>query len=133
MTDENAKPNKKILIVDDDPTITEVMKTKLEFSGYEAKVEENSTHAIETAVHFAPDLIILDLMMTRLSGEELLKTLKQNETLQAVPVLVFTNKDLNENDEKLANLGATRSLIKANTSLQELVDVVGELVAPENS
>ena len=121
------KKSLSVLIVDDDPTISEIMKEKLTMSGHTVHHILNGAKVIFTGEQVSPDVIILDLMMTNMSGEEVLKELKNNEKLREIPVLVFSNKGIEQEMEDLAELGAAKALVKADTSLSELVDVVEEL------
>lgn len=117
----------KVLLVDDDSTISEVIEKKLTMSGYEVVSTINSTQAVALAHESQPDVIVLDLMMTRMTGEEVLSKLKEDKELAKIPVLVFTNKGLAEDAQSFLDAGAARFLIKSDTSLDELVAAVEEL------
>lgn len=126
MTDKHPHA-KKVLLVDDDPMISEVVRKKIESEGYEALLITNPREAIFQAEQMEPDLIITDLMMTRLSGEDLLKEVKTHKTLKTVPVLVFSNKDIENEEPTLIENGAAKCLVKADTSLEKLTKVIKEL------
>lgn len=115
----------KILLIDDDPTISEIIVQKLTMSGHEAIHVGDPKESLFQAQQVMPDVIILDLMMTRLSGEDALAILKRDETTADIPVLVFSNKGTEQDvSEELAELGADKYLVKADTSLEELVTAV---------
>lgn len=118
----------KILLVDDDPTITEVLERKMKMSGHTVIVTANSAETLFLAETQSPDLIILDLMMTRMSGEDVLHALKQHDELKKIPVLVFSNKDIEQDIPHLMEMGAAKCLIKADTSLEELIKTIDELI-----
>lgn len=117
----------KVLLVDDDSTISEVIEKKLVMSGYQVASTINSTQALPLAKEFGPDVIVLDLMMTRMTGEEVLAQLKEEPDVKKIPVLVFTNKGLAEDEQTFLEAGAAQFLIKSDTSLDELVEAVQRL------
>ena len=119
----------KVLVVDNDPTISEIIVGKLQKSGFEAMALQNSSEIIFTAEQYSPDVIILDLMMTKLTGEDALKALKLHAKLAKIPVIVFSNKGTEDDLAYLLEAGAEKCLIKSNTSLGELVKEVEEVVA----
>lgn len=83
--------HKRILIIDDEPDITRLVKLGLESVGcYEVWEETNSARAVETARSFRPDVILLDIMMPDPDGSELAAMLRQDPELRRVPVLFLT-------------------------------------------
>lgn len=125
----DTQPKHKILLVDDDPTLIEALESKFVGEGHEFKSVRGGAEALAVAEDMQPDIIILDLMMINMPGEVALQALKNNEKLQHIPVLVFTNKGIKEEMDDLLKLGAAKCLIKSDTSLQKLGEVVEELVA----
>ena len=82
---------KRILVVDDEPSITRLLKINLEQTqDYEVEVENNALHAIATAKQFRPDLILLDVLMPGMDGGELASRLQSNPVLSNVPIIVLT-------------------------------------------
>ena len=129
MSDKKSKEKFSVLIVDDDPTLSEVMRDKFEQSGHTVYPVLDPKKALFEAEQNNPDVIVLDLMMTRLSGTELLIAFKDHADLKGIPVLVFSNKDFENEESELIRLGAAKCLVKSDTSLSELVEVVKKLVA----
>jgi CheY-like chemotaxis protein len=82
---------KKILVVDDDTNITELLYDFCSETGYDVKVVNRSPAALATALEFKPDLITLDLEMPEMDGLEVLKALKSHEKTRAIPVLVISS------------------------------------------
>jgi len=80
----------KILVVDDDPDILELLFYNLEKEGFNVKTVEDSTHAIDTALQFKPDLIILDLMMPKVSGIEVCKRLRKMPRFKQTTIFFLT-------------------------------------------
>ncbi|MEA3208922.1 MAG: two-component system, OmpR family, response regulator [Chthoniobacter sp.] len=82
---------KKILIVDDEVTVTETLKVLLKNTDrYHVHAEHDSTKAVQTARDYRPDLILLDLGMPNLPGTEVVKQLRQDESLRWLPVVYLT-------------------------------------------
>ena len=97
---------KKILVVDDEANITRLVKISLESDNIEVIESSGGQEAIMLAVKKKPDLIILDLMMPRHSGYDILKMLKKHELTKIIPVLILTAKDTQIDREKCLNSGA---------------------------
>ncbi len=113
----------KVLIVEDDQSTREVIKQNLE----PLNVEFIEAADGVTAVHYArsknPDLIVLDLGLPSLDGFEVVQILRK-EKIQDTPLIVYTAKDLSENDKKELTLGLTSHLVKSRTSEKELLETV---------
>jgi DNA-binding response OmpR family regulator len=90
---------KKILIVDDEETFAHIVKMNLEQTGtYEVGVETDSTKAVAGAAAYRPDLILLDIMMPRRDGFQVLEELKKNHETASIPVLMLSS--LSDDDAK---------------------------------
>ncbi len=81
---------KKILVADDDSTIADLLQQALEAEGYETSKMTQSLRFYDAVIERQPDLILLDLMMPYLEGEDELRLLKMNETTKQIPVIVVT-------------------------------------------
>lgn len=97
---------KKILLVDDEESIRQLLSTRLSYAGYEVVTAQNGLEAIEKARSEAPDLIILDIMMPELDGFTVNKKLKEDEQTRNIPVIISTAKgevrEVFRMDEKFA-------------------------------
>jgi len=113
----------RVLIVDDDVRLVFVMQEVLGDAGYETKVAADGHAAIQRLSTFAPDVIVLDLMMPHMSGYDVLDWLKRNAL--AIPVVVATTDD----DSKALDLGAAVKLTKPFT-LEQLLDGVAVALRP---
>jgi DNA-binding response OmpR family regulator len=102
----------KILIVDDDFTITELMKALLVMEGYEPSVVNDSTKALDAAASFQPDLITVDLMMPGLSGFDLCEQLRRDRRFAKLPILIVTAKDDPGTRERAMRTGANDYITK---------------------
>lgn len=117
---------KKILIVEDDPTLVEMYKEKLKSEGFLVNTVMDGKKAIYKIKQGA-DLILLDILMPGLNGFEVLKKIQGNEDTKQIPVLVLTNigSDSFDNDKKLAlSLGARDYMIKALNTPDDVVKKV---------
>jgi CheY-like chemotaxis protein len=82
---------KRILVIDDDKALTQMVKLNLEATGhYEVRIENHSTHAIEAARAFRPDLILLDYIMPEMDGGDVTVSLREDVLLRGVPIVMVT-------------------------------------------
>jgi len=118
-----AKKDYKILVIDDEQEITDVIKAFLVNAGYQVLVENSSVMGIEKAKSYRPDLIILDIMMPFMYGYEVCAKLKRNAELTGVPILFLTGKDVNEDGGQSFRSGADL-FIKKPFSCERLLQLV---------
>jgi len=112
---------KKILVVDDETAITHMLRRNLEATGRYQVVEENSgARALQTARAFAPDLIILDVMMPDADGGEVAARLSEDEALQDVPVVFLTAILKEEEAGPSGKVIAGRTFLAKPIKFQEL-------------
>ena len=119
---------KTILFIEDEPTIQKAISKFLEEEGYEVKNALDGEIGLETAKKIRPSLILLDIILPKKDGFEVLKELKENETTKNIPVIVLTNLEEGDNIEKILELGATAYLIKANYKLEEIVEKIKQIL-----
>ena len=118
----------KILIVDDDVTITELMKALVKMEGHEPSAVNDSMHAMEVAQSFKPDLITLDLMMPGLTGFELCELMKNDPKFARVPIVIVSARDDTESKEKAMQAGANAYITKP-FGMEELIGTIKSLTA----
>ena len=85
---------KKVLVVDDDPDICELIQVALSTKGYVVKVVQTGTEGIENAGTFLPDLILLDMTLPDMEGTEVAKKIKGMETGKKAPILLMSGRGL---------------------------------------
>ena len=102
---------KKILIVDDEPDILTVTVTRLETSGYEVLMAKDCEEAIELLNKSKPDLILLDLLLPKMQGDELCKKLKSDSKFKHIPIILFTASTIRI-PEKTGEMGADDYILK---------------------
>ena len=117
-----------ILIVDDDVTITELLKALVRMDGHTATTVNDSTRAFELARTVRPDLITLDLMMPGITGFELCEQLHQDPQFARTPILIVSARDDPESRERAMKAGAADYVIKpfgADDFLQKVRELTG--------
>ena len=115
---------KKILFVEDESALQKTFGDFLTQEGYEMVSALDGEKGLELAKTENPDLILLDLVMPKMHGFEVLKRLKQDEKTKDIPIIVLTNLESMEDVEKAIELGATTYLVKASYSLEEVIDKI---------
>ena len=118
---------KRVLVVDDEPTIRELIADALREFGYQIETAPNGAEALEIMHRWLPDAIVLDLMMPRLNGDAFAELVRLNPAFAAVPVLLVTAAYGAQ--ESAARIGARACLTKP-FELDRLVELVGELTEP---
>ena len=121
----------KILVVDDEVNITQILEFSIGAEGYEVITAANGEEAIDKARREQPDLIILDIMMPKIDGYEACRILKANPLTKGIPVVLLTAKG-RDIDKRLGyEVGATDYIIKP-FSPNKLVDRIHELLVGTN-
>lgn len=105
-------PDGKILVVDDDPDIVEVVKIRLESDGFEVVTARDGIEALEKVFKERPSLVILDITMPRMDGYELCQRLKVKEETKAIPIIMLTARGETESKIAALNIGADDYITK---------------------
>jgi DNA-binding response OmpR family regulator len=118
----------KVLVVDDDRAIQQLLEVNLELDGYDVAKAVDGAEALEMVASFAPDIVLLDVMMPRMDGREVCKRLKADPKTAALPI-VFLSARAQEMDVSLGlELGAAAYLTKPFEP-QDLLDTVRRVLA----
>jgi DNA-binding response OmpR family regulator len=117
----------RILIVDDEPNIAASLEFLLQRGGFDVKVAHNGEEALALAESFAPQLVLLDVMMPKLNGYEVCQRLRQGESGKGVKIVMLTARGREVDLEKGKALGADLYVTKP-FSTRELVAQVRELL-----
>ncbi len=102
----------KILVVDDERALVDIVKMRLEANGYEVIVAFDGVDGFEKARTEKPDLIILDLMLPKMDGCKVCALLKRNERYQHIPIIIFTAKAQEIDQRRAHDVGADDYLMK---------------------
>ena len=118
-----------ILIVEDDPLISRMYQTVFKFEGFEVVMARNGEMGIEKMKKTKPTLILLDIMMPKMSGIDVLKEIKADPKYKGIPVIVLTNLSGSKDVEKALSLGAVKFIVKSDNKPKEVVAQVKEVLA----
>ncbi|MBZ9778812.1 response regulator [Psychroflexus sp. CAK8W] len=119
---------KKILLVDDEPNIIMALEYSLRKNNYDTFIARDGEEAIELAEKLKPDLVVLDIMMPKVDGYEVLEFLKSHDTLKDnTQTIIISAKQKQSDVEKGLNLGA-KEYIKKPFSMKKLLSIVNELL-----
>lgn len=120
----NKKPRTgKILVIDDEPEITDIIATFLNDAGYQVETENSGMTGLEKAKAFKPDLILLDIMMPFMDGYEVCEELKKNTQTRKTPVVFLTAKDGKSDEGRSFRCGGDM-FIKKPFSCERLLEMV---------
>lgn len=123
-------PKQKILLVDDEVQLVEVVKMRLEANNYEVILAYDGQEALDKARKAKPDLIILDLMLPKIDGYKVCRMLKFDEKYKNIPIVMFTAR-AQESDEKLGlEVGADAYIVKPFEP-EMLLGKIAELLSKE--
>jgi CheY-like chemotaxis protein len=124
----NDQP-RRILLVEDDRFLRKAAETTLKQQGYTVITAADGEEALRVARSAPPDLILLDVIMPKLNGFQVLDALKKDPTMAHIPVIILSNLGQDRDVQQAMEAGATAYFIKADLSLQALVQRVGETLA----
>lgn len=114
----------KILVAEDDKSLSAAYKMGLENDGFEVKVVGDGMEMLEAYDKFAPDVVLLDLVMPKMDGYAALERLGQDGRLGRAPVIVATNLGQNEDMDRVMALGASDYVIKSDLSMKGLISKI---------
>src|SRR2546423_8869768 len=115
---------KKILIVEDDQIVANIYRNKFSVDGFQVEIALDGQVGLELVRSFRPDAVILDLMLPKMTGVELMKKIRLEEDFQHLPVIVFSNTYLTNMVQEAWKAGATTCLSKANCTPKQVIEVV---------
>lgn len=115
---------KKILLVEDDEALAEVYKSRLEIEGFETDLAINGEDALVEAKSFKPDLILLDVMMPKISGFDVLDILRNTPETANIHVIMLTALSQPKDKERAQNLGVDDYLVKSQVVIGDVVERV---------
>ena len=124
----NDQP-RRILLVEDDRFLRKAAETTLKQQGYTVITAADGEEALRVARSAPPDLILLDVIMPKLNGFQVLDALKKDPTTAHIPVIILSNLGQDRDVQQAMEAGATAYFIKADLSLQALVQRVDEALA----
>ena len=121
---KKTKIKTKVLVVEDDSLLLQVLIEGLKSEGFEVVGEENGLKAVSHIEKFMPDVILLDLILPGLDGFAILKELKSNKETDKIPVIVVSNLSSISDVKAAKAVGAEEYFIKSNTQMDEIVKFI---------
>lgn len=123
------KGKSKILIVEDNKSLQESLWQKLKQLGYEVFIASDGEEGLALSLEQKPDLILLDILMPKMNGDEMLEKLREDSWGKKANVLILTNVgDDDDMMQKISSYNPSYYLLKANNSLDELTNKIKELL-----
>ncbi len=114
----------KVLIVEDEEALRKVLQEKLQRAGFEVFVAEDGNEGWDMAKSKNPDIILLDLILPKRNGFDVLGMLKQDPELKSIPVFVLSNLAEDENLKKALQMGAEDYFVKSQHPINEVIEKV---------
>ncbi len=119
---------KKILIIEDDSILQKALLEFLTAEGFETMSALDGEEGVKIGKEKKPDLILLDIVLPKMDGYEVLKAMKADENTKKIPIILLTNLGSLNDVQKALDLGATTYLIKADYKLEEVTKKIKEVL-----
>jgi len=119
----------KIAIVEDDQAISQMYRLKFEAEGFETETAENGKLGLELAESMKPDIILLDLMMPEMTGDQMLAKLRATDWGKNIKVIILTNMGEQEVPEAVKQLGVVDVILKADMTPRQVAELVKKQLA----
>jgi DNA-binding response OmpR family regulator len=126
-----TKKQRKILVVEDELAMREIVVEKLQMAGFNVLQAEDGAIAIKQIEKERPDLVLLDLMLPEIDGFGVLERVRKNKTLADTPIIILTNLWSKEEIIKTKTLGVSAYIIKAYMTTEEILEKVNEVLDME--
>jgi DNA-binding response OmpR family regulator len=114
----------KIAIIEDDLAIAQMYRFKFEAEGYSVETAENGKEGLELAKSMKPDIILLDLMMPEMTGDEMLAKMRDTAWGKNIKVVVLTNKGEQEIPDSVKQLNVSAVILKADMTPRQVAELV---------
>ncbi len=115
---------KKILLVEDEEIVVDLLQRKLSQEGYEVHVARDGDEGLKAMREVKPDLILLDIIMPKMGGFEVMEEMRKDKELKEIPVIVISNSGQPVELDRAQKLGAKDWLIKTEFDPQEVINKV---------
>ncbi|HJQ08184.1 MAG TPA: response regulator [Candidatus Saccharimonadales bacterium] len=122
----------KVAIIEDDAAISQMYRIKFEAEGYTVETAENGQLGLELAEEMRPDIVLLDLMMPVMSGEEMLARLRKTEWGKHTKVIILTNRGEQEIPPSIKQLGVDAIILKAAMTPRQVAELVKAKLAEKH-
>lgn len=115
---------KKVLIIEDDQIVANIYRNKFTVEGFQVEIALDGEAGLELIRSFRPDAVILDLLLPKITGVELMKKIRVEPDFEKLPLIVFSNTYLSNMVQEAWKAGATKCLSKANCTPRQVIEVV---------
>lgn len=119
---------KKVLVIEDDSFLQGLEVSKLKKEKYEVIAASTGEEGMDMILQDGIHLILLDIILPKFDGFEILKRVRETEHLKKIPVIVFSNLSEEKDIKKAEELGATDFMVKSNFTLDELIDRINKIL-----
>ena len=119
---------KSILIVEDEPLLSNLLKQRLEKEGYVVVQAQDGQEALEKLKEQMPNLVLLDIILPKMSGFEFLEKVREGPQLEGVPIIIISNLGQESDIQKGQSLGAVGYFVKAHISIEDLVGQIKQFL-----
>ena len=120
---------RKVLLIEDDDNLAKVYLLRLQAEGFEAKRGANGERALITAIQYRPELILLDIMLPKISGFDVLDILRNTPETAKAKIIIFSARGQERDRQRAQALGADGYLVKSQATLSEVMTVIKQQLA----
>lgn len=121
----------KIAIIEDDSVISQMYRMKFEADGFDVQLANNGKSGVALIETFAPDMVLLDLQMPQMGGDEVLSIIRKTEWGKNIPVIILTNLGEEESPKEIRALGIHSYIVKADLTPRQVVQRVKEALGTD--
>ncbi len=125
--------NKKVLIIEDEPTVLYALQKTVSEAGYEVLTAEEGEKGLEMIKKEMPDLVLLDIILPKINGFDILEFAKMEEKTKNIPIIMLTNLNDKDSITKSATLGAAGHLIKIENHPKDVVNYINKIFGKINA
>ncbi len=123
----------RILLVEDDDTLAEIYRQRLQLEGFDTRRSKDGEEALKDAIDFKPNLILLDVMMPRMNGFDVLDILRNTEQTKNIHIIMLTALSQPKDAERAKELGADDFLVKSQVVISDVVDRIKHHLGLDNT
>ena len=127
------KEKKKILIIEDDKFLRELIVKKLVNEGFDVHEAVDGESGVKKIKELRPDLVLLDLILPGIDGFEVLSRIKEDPSMETIPVIILSNLGQKEDIERGLKLGARDFLVKAKFTPSEIIQKIKNALGQDNA
>lgn len=118
----------KILIVEDEDILAKVLAEKFEEENFKTMIVADGSAVLDAVKKFRPDAILLDIILPKINGLDVLAKIKEDEDLRKIPVIMMSNLNEDDNIKKGLSLGAVDYMVKTQHPVNEVIERVNEYI-----